>query len=70
MSTYKRSRASLNKTISSVCGMLKQYRAQKIIEGVATKKANLRNIFAHCAATRATNQAAKDYRRWFCEVEH
>ena len=40
MSTYKRSRASLNKTISSVCGMLKQYRAQKIIEGVATKKAN------------------------------
>ena len=37
---------------------------------VATKKANLRNMFAHCAATRATNQAAKDYRRWFCEVEH
>ena len=37
---------------------------------VAAKKAHLRNIFAHCAATRATNQAAKDYRRWFCEVEH
>jgi hypothetical protein len=32
----------------------------------AARKPNLRNIFAHCAATRATNQAAKDYRRWFC----
>ena len=29
-----------------------------------------RNIFMNCAATRATNQAAKDYRRWFCEVSH
>lgn len=37
---------------------------------VATKKAHLRNIFAHCAATRATNQAARDYRRWFCEADH
>ena len=29
-------------------------------------RSDLRNIFAHCAATRATNQAARDYRRWFC----
>jgi hypothetical protein len=29
-----------------------------------------RNIFSNCVATRATNQAAIDYRRWFCEVSH
>lgn len=32
----------------------------------AESKKSLRNIFSHCSATRATNQAAKDYRRWFC----
>ena len=32
----------------------------------AKAKPNLRNIFAHCMATMATNQAARDYRRWFC----
>jgi hypothetical protein len=26
-----------------------------------------RNIFSNCVATRATNQAATDYRQWFCE---
>jgi hypothetical protein len=30
----------------------------------------LRHIFSNCVATRLTNQAAKDYRRWFCEVSH
>lgn len=30
----------------------------------------LRHNFANCVATRATNQAARDYRRWFCEVDH
>jgi hypothetical protein len=29
-----------------------------------------RNIFSNCVATRSTNQAAVDYRRWFCEVSH
>jgi hypothetical protein len=29
-----------------------------------------RNIFSNCVATRGTNQAAVDYRRWFCEVSH
>jgi hypothetical protein len=29
----------------------------------------LRNIFSNCVATRATNQAAMDYRHWFCEKE-
>lgn len=38
ISTYKKSRANLNKTISSVCGMLKQYRAQKAAEDTASKK--------------------------------
>jgi hypothetical protein len=28
----------------------------------------LRHNFANCVATRAVNQAARDYRRWFCEV--
>ena len=31
---------------------------------------NLRNIFSACVATRATNQAARDYRHWFCEKSH
>ena len=39
------------------------------IDAHDSKKA-LRNIFATCVATRATNQAAKDYRRWFCDIEH
>ena len=26
-----------------------------------------RNLFSFCTATRATNRAARDYRRWFCE---
>lgn len=39
LSTYKKSRASLNHTISHVCGMLKQYRAQKMTEETAAKKA-------------------------------
>ena len=30
----------------------------------------LRHNFANCVATRATNQAARDYRRWFCEAQH
>jgi hypothetical protein len=29
-----------------------------------------RNIFSNCVATRATNQAARDYRHWFCEKSH
>jgi hypothetical protein len=33
-------------------------------------KKELRNIFMNCVSTRATNQAARDYRRWFCEVSH
>lgn len=37
---------------------------------VANSKKELRNIFANCVATRATNQAAMDYRRWFCEADH
>ena len=36
----------------------------------AKSKAELRNTFSHCTATRATNQAARDYRRWFCEAKH
>lgn len=31
------------------------------------KTKELRNIFSNCVATRATNQAASDYRKWFCE---
>jgi len=33
-------------------------------------KQKLRNTFCHCVATRATNQAARDYRKWFCEAQH
>ena len=32
----------------------------------ATTRAELRHTFAHCTATRKTNQAARDYRKWFC----
>ena len=32
----------------------------------ATTTKELRHIFSHCVATRQTNQAARDYRRWFC----
>ena len=39
------------------------------IHSVATTKEDLRNIFSHCFATRGTNKAARDYRRWYCE-EH
>jgi hypothetical protein len=31
-------------------------------------KKEFRNIFSNCVSTRATNQAAADYRRWLCEV--
>ena len=41
ISTYKKSRANMNKTISSVCGMLKQYRAQRAAEE-SSKKAGKR----------------------------
>ena len=34
------------------------------------KVMELRNIFMNCVATRSTNQAAKDFRKWFCEVSH
>ena len=34
------------------------------LEATTTKE--LRHIFSHCVATRQTNQAARDYRRWFC----
>jgi len=27
---------------------------------------DLRNVFSHCTASRATNRAALDYRQWFC----
>ena len=30
-------------------------------------RARLRHVWAFCAATRRTNLAARDYRRWFCE---
>lgn len=36
------------------------------IHSVASTKRDLRNIFAHCLATRGTNQAVRDYRSWFC----
>ena len=36
----------------------------------AKSKGSLRNMFSHCQATRMTNQAARDYRKWFCSVEH
>lgn len=36
---------------------------------VANSRKDLRGIFSHCAATRATNQAARDYRRWFCDAQ-
>ena len=39
------------------------------ISSVASNKKDLRNIFAHCFATRGTNQAARDYRSWYC-VKH
>ena len=29
-----------------------------------------RNVFSFCIATRRTNLAARDYRRWFCEQSH
>ena len=29
-------------------------------------RARLRHVWAFCAATRRTNLAARDYRRWFC----
>ena len=32
--------------------------------------AALRNVFSFCVATRRTNLAARDYRRWFCEKQH
>lgn len=32
-------------------------------------KRDMRNIFAHCFATRGTNQAARDYRTWFCDQD-
>jgi len=35
----------------------------------ANTKKSLRSIFSHCSATRATNQAAKDFRRWFCNAD-
>ena len=36
------------------------------IHSVASTTRDLRNIFAHCLATRGTNQAVRDYRSWFC----
>lgn len=36
------------------------------VHTIAADKKALRNIFAHCFATRGTNQAARDYRSWFC----
>ena len=36
----------------------------------ATTQKQLRSIFGHCVATRATNQAARDYRKWFCSAAH
>ena len=33
-------------------------------------KKEFRRIFSNCVSTRATNQAAVDFRRWFCEVAH
>lgn len=35
---------------------------------VASNLKELRNVFSHCTATRATNRAALDYRRWFCSA--
>jgi hypothetical protein len=40
------------------------------IHVAARKVHDLRNIFSHCTATRATNQAATDYRLWFCSASH
>jgi len=28
---------------------------------------DLRNVLSHCTASRATNRAALDYRKWFCD---
>lgn len=36
------------------------------VHSVANTKKELRHIFSHCFATRGTNQAARDYRSWFC----
>ena len=32
----------------------------------ATSTSDLRHVFSNCVATRATNRAARDYRKWFC----
>jgi hypothetical protein len=37
------------------------------IHSVAHNVMELRNIFSYCFATRGTNQAARDYRAWYCE---
>lgn len=39
------------------------------IHTIASDIKGLRNIFAHCFSTRGTNQAARDYRTWFCDEE-
>jgi len=36
----------------------------------ADSATQLRNNFMNCVATRGTNQAARDYRKWFCEADH
>jgi len=36
------------------------------IHTVAKTRDDLRHTFSHCFATRGTNRAARDYRRWFC----
>lgn len=36
------------------------------VRSIANNKNELRHIFAHCFATRGTNQAARDFRSWFC----
>ena len=38
------------------------------VHTIAKNKIAQRNIFAHCFATRGTNQAARDYRLWFCSL--
>jgi len=38
------------------------------VDVVASGLKELRNVFSHCTATRATNRAALDYRRWFCSA--
>jgi hypothetical protein len=39
------------------------------VHTIAADKIGQRNIFAHCFATRGTNQAARDYRSWFCSEQ-